>query len=109
MGEKLIGSAQLVTREASLQHGAIPLTDSYRRIGRYLELASAEGAAPHGPGSLRQELGREVGFAEAVAAFREGFRRVLRVEDSTLSGRERETAARLAAERYGCDAWNLRL
>ncbi len=109
VGEKLIGSAQLVTRAASLQHGAIPLTDSYRRIGRYLDCSSAGEAAPNGPGSLGQALGREVTFEEALAAFREGFRGVLRVEESALSDREREAARRLEMEKYSRDEWNLRL
>lgn len=117
IGEKLVGSAQLVTRRASLQHGAIPLGDSYRRIDRFLDTADGTGPAGpgeeagprHAPGCLEWELGRKVPFEEAAAAFREGFRRRLAVEDSELTDREWEAARRLEREKYSTDSWNLRL
>jgi lipoate-protein ligase A len=45
---KLIGSAQVLTRRWSLQHGAIPLDGSYRRIAGFL--AAGAGARPGGAG-----------------------------------------------------------
>ena len=45
-GSKLVGSAQLITRTASLQHGSVPLSGRYRRISRYLRT----GGGPSLPG-----------------------------------------------------------
>ena len=43
---KLIGSAQVLTRPFSLQHGAIPLDGSYRRIAGYLRRRPGGRARP---------------------------------------------------------------
>jgi len=107
---KLIGSAQVLDRRAALQHGAIPLDGSYRRISRYL-LASTE--EEHGlPASLGEELGCEVGFDEAQEALARGAARWLSLqglalEPGELQAAERERAAELLAEKYSSDAWNL--
>jgi lipoate-protein ligase A len=107
---KLIGSAQVVTRTSSLQHGAIPLDMSYNRIGTYLSLSGGE--APDEPSCLSTELGKPVRFTEAVKAFAEGFDGALRnrggkVQTGTLSERETELAEQLLDRKYSGDAWNL--
>jgi lipoate-protein ligase A len=112
---KLVGSAQMLTREASLQHGAIPLDGSYRRIARYLRGPEGDLRPPSGdlrPASLGDELGRPVNFGEAVEAFAAGFAAGLReqgvdLEPGTLSDAERATVEQLYARRYSQDAWNL--
>ena len=107
---KLIGSAQVVTRLSSLQHGAIPLDGSYRRISGYLRAAPEEG---HGtPSSLGEELGREVGYEEASESFARGARFALerlglRLQPGELTAEEQDQAAALLAEKYSRDEWNL--
>jgi len=107
---KLIGSAQVLNRQAALQHGAIPLDGSYRRISRYLRAPTEE---EHGlPASLGEELGREIGFAEAQEAFARGAARWLSrhglgLEPGELLAAERARAAELLAEKYSRDEWNL--
>jgi lipoate-protein ligase A len=107
---KLIGSAQIVSRRAALQHGAIPLDGSYRRISRYLRNLSEE---EHGlPSSLGEELGREVGFAEAAEAFARGAafwlsRHGLVLEPGELASGERARSAELLSSKYSQDSWNL--
>jgi lipoate-protein ligase A len=108
--KKLIGSAQVVTRAASLQHGAIPLDMSYRRIDRYLSL-SAE-TEPEDPSCLSAELGRPVSFAQAVKAFAEGFdnalrRRGVQMQTGILTDREINRAQDLLRHKYSGDEWNL--
>lgn len=44
-GRKLVGSAQKRTQTAVLQHGSIPLTPSFRSIGRYSMLSADQRAA----------------------------------------------------------------
>jgi lipoate-protein ligase A len=107
---KLIGSAQVVNRNASLQHGAIPLDMSYRRIGSYLALDPE--TEPAEPSCLSGELGTPVSFARAVKAFAEGFDAGLRrldvpVEIGRLSEGESRRAEELLRLKYSGDEWNL--
>jgi lipoate-protein ligase A len=108
--KKLIGSAQVVNRRASLQHGAIPLDMSYRRIDRYLDLKAGE--TPEESSCLSAELGTAVGFAQAVKAFAEGFDAALRdrgakLQTGTLTEGESRRAEELLQNKYSGDAWNL--
>jgi len=130
---KLVGSAQILNRAGSLQHGAIPLSGAYRRIAGLMDMGPAGGAQSTAPGSsdekpgssdekpgssseaaasLSDELGARVSFREA----REGFARAFAaafgalgvdlVQDG-LSPEEEERAGQLLQERYGRDEWNL--
>jgi lipoate-protein ligase A len=77
-GNKLIGSAQVLTRCASLQHGSIPLNSSYTDISSYIiaDRQPVEGEqVGEKPTSLKNELGRSVSFSEAVSAFTAGFKK----------------------------------
>jgi len=113
---KLVGSAQVLTRAYSLQHGAIPLDGSYRRIEGFLRVSSRGQAQPSSPPeratALGEELGREVSYAEAADALARGARYALERLGSTLrpgelTPRERELAGRLLDSKYSRDEWNL--
>ena len=109
---KLVGSAQMLTREGSLPHGAIPLDGSYRRIADYL-WPSGLARPPRGqPSSIGEELGRRVDFDEAREAFAAGFAAALGEQGVDLqpgeaSDAERATAEELLSRRYSQDSWNL--
>ncbi len=105
-GRKIVGSAQATTRRACLQHGSIPLDDSFRRIGAYLRTPAEDGGPT--PVSIGEALGRRVGLEEAVAVFAAAFARRLDLEASALSADEEALASRLVADKYGRDEWNLR-
>jgi len=107
---KLIGSAQMVNRTASLQHGAIPLDMSYRRIDCYLALSPEEEREE--PSCLSAELGSPVRLAQAVKAFAEGFddalrRRNVKMQTGSLTDRESRLARELLERKYSGDEWNL--
>jgi lipoate-protein ligase A len=128
---KLIGSAQVLTRRWSLQHGAIPLDGSYRRIAGFLRAAPGGGrglpsraperaaapperaaAPPERATALGEELGREVGYAEAADAMARGARYALErlgltLRPGELEPVERERAAALLESKYSRDEWNL--
>jgi len=104
-GRKLIGSAQFSTRTACLQHGAIPLDDSYRRLRVYLDTESGEDHLP--PTSLGEELGRPVSFLEAREAFATALRSSLPVQPGVLEAPELELVQQLIRSKYSQDAWNL--
>ncbi len=104
-GRKLIGSAQMTTRRAILQHGSIPLQNPGQRVFRYLEAAQPLDAHP--PSCLNEEAGRSLTFEEVRDAFARAFREDLHALDSDLLPAERENADRILREKYGTDAWNL--
>lgn len=105
-GRKLIGSAQMTTRNAVLQQGSIPISSLRGRALRYLAHA---GSADEGePSSLSEEAGRSLGFEEVRDAFAEALRRRFNAEDSPTTDGEEAAARLLLAEKYATDAWNLR-
>ena len=75
-GRKLIGSAQMTTRTAVLQHGSIPLENPGGRVFRYLSTAAPVDSYP--PTCLDELLGRALSFDEVQDAFALAFRRVPR-------------------------------
>ncbi len=106
-GRKLIGSAQMTTRHAILQHGSVPMANPGNMVGRYLRAGVP--LQTQTPTCLNEELGWEIGFAEVQEAFSRAFRSRLQTEDSELIPTERERAEEILAEKYASDAWNLAL
>ena len=104
-GRKLIGSAQMTTRRAILQHGSIPLSNPGRKVFRYLR--AEEPIDSHEPTCLNEETGRPLAFEEARDAFASAFREALGARDSELSPAEEQAAARILAAKYASDSWNL--
>ena len=112
---KLVGSAQMVTRHGVLQHGSIPLDDTFRRVARYLTAAPAAGSATADSAAadsadaswLAKETGRSVDFAEVVDRLRQSLAAVLApVEASRLDAAETERATALLAKFSG-PSWTL--
>lgn len=115
-GRKVAGSAQTRQRGTVLQHGSILLDMDVDLLFSLLKFPS-----PRMRERLRQSF-REaavaineltsapVSWEQAVDAFMEGFSTGLHIEltPGTLTAEELALASRLAAERYGTDAWNLR-
>jgi len=110
-GNKLIGSAQVLTRSASLQHGSIPLNSSYTGISSYIiaDQPSNKGEETgQKPASLESELGRSISFSEAVSAFTAGFKKLIPVEESDLNREEMELAEELYLTKYSKKEWHLK-
>lgn len=104
-GRKLGGNAQRRMRNAILQHGSIPLKNLVPQGLRYLNepapgAEKAASLADFGLHPSRQELIRVL-----VPSFEAGLQVRLRCE--TLDPEERETATRLAREKYLRPEWNL--
>ena len=104
-GRKLIGSAQMTTRRAILQHGSIPLENPGRKIFRYIQVD--EPVDSHPPSSLNEEAGRPLAFEEVRDAFARAFRSALSAEDSELRPAEEEAAQRILRDKYASEKWNL--
>ncbi len=114
-GKKICGSAQGRSRGAFLQHGSLLLTFDAERMARFLTgpRASREGQARALEASVTC-LGRHLsplpGTEGLCRVLREAFAQTWEVEfvEGGLSAQERALAEKLRAEKYGCDAWNLR-
>ena len=101
---KLVGSAQMVTRRGALQHGSIPLDDTYQRVARYLTGAAATGAASSW---LSQELGRSADFAEVVDRARRSLAAAMApVDVCDLDAAETERATALL-RKFSGPSWTL--
>jgi len=104
-GRKLIGSAQMTTRSAILQHGSIPLSNPGHRVFRYL--AVQEPTDSRDPSSLNEQAGRCLSFEEVRRCFAAAFRESLGAEESSLGEEEQEAAERILVQKFSSDAWNL--
>jgi lipoate-protein ligase A len=114
-GRKIVGSAQTRKAGAILQHGAILLDLDADRL--FTVLRAPEGQRERlirhlrrRATSVREELGRAVGYEEAREAFTRGFASALGLDlvPGDLTPGEVAAAAELTREKYGHDAWNLR-
>ncbi|AJE04383.1 lipoate--protein ligase family protein [Geobacter pickeringii] len=105
-GRKIGGNAQRRLKEAVFQHGSIPLRPALPQALPYLRQVPP--GFLEGTASLA-ELGITAGAAILKERLAVAFAAALGVElvPSVLSDAEAATAARLKAERYGSDAWNL--
>lgn len=106
-GRKLIGSAQTTTRGAALQHGAIPLSGAYRRIGRYLRPhpPAAPGRAGPAGTSVADEIARRYDYRDALQLLAEAAAGGLQVRRSELSAAEARLARELERSRYAAPRW----
>jgi lipoate-protein ligase A len=102
---KLIGSAQVLKEGVVLQHGAIPLTGSYREISRYL---TADSDFSKSISSLNQVSDSMVDPKTLLSALKTGFGQHIPLEDGTLNEFEKEMTQQLTREKYGSDIWTLR-
>ena len=103
--QKLIGSAQMITRNAVLQHGSIPLSPEYRSISRYFAGSQKSEADAS---SVSEELGRSVGFLDARRVFEQIFREKLGATSSTLTEEEKKRCVDLSHTKYRSVVWNAR-
>ena len=101
-GRKLIGSAQMVSRSAVLQHGSIPLGRANRRIHAYIFGAPSENSSS----SLSEETKRSLSVQDATEAFIEAAENTIKTEISALTPCELSRAEELLNERYETNEWN---
>ena len=102
---KLIGSAQVIKDGVVLQHGAIPLTGSYREIAKYLK---GEGHSFKRASYLNQVSGSGSCEGDLTKSIREGFSMHLPMRDGGLEPQELEAARELAKTRYANPDWLFR-
>ena len=109
-GRKLVGSAQMRSSDAVLQHGALPLTGDIARICRYLADPPEPERVRARAATLESALGRWVGWQEAAEAMVTGFSTALSLTltPGELALEEQGWVVELRAEKYANDAWTWR-
>lgn len=106
-GRKLVGSAQVRSRGAVLQHGALPLEGDIARICNFLATGADPEQVRARAVTLTEALGREVSWEEAARALESGFARALNLlfEPGLLTAEELTWAEQLRAEKYASEKW----
>lgn len=102
-GRKLVGSAQMVTRTAVLQHGSVPLSAKNRAIARFLRVPDT--MQDHAS-NLSEEIGRYLDLATVREAFTHSFADHLALEVDRLRPSEAARAEELVTEKYSTEQWN---
>jgi len=110
-GKKVIGSAQMRTKHAVLQHGSIPLTLDYQKLVQVFKLERSEDTLRllgEKSAGLEEFLSRALSLEELKRAIQKGFERRfdLEFEPIALSEHVAERACTLFAEKYSTRAWN---
>jgi lipoate-protein ligase A len=110
-GRKLVGSAQMRTEGAVLQHGTLPLAGDIARICRYLIDPPDPDRVRARAATLESVLGRPVGWEEAARAMVVGFSTALNLTltRGELTPEERARSAALYADKYASAAWTWRM
>ena len=101
--KKLIGSAQMISRRAILQHGSIPLGDGNRDIVKFLFSRNDSGLSPT---SLSREARRPVSFPEVSSAFARTVKKILPGRTDNLTPEETTLVSKLNSKKYSTPAWN---
>ncbi|HUR95364.1 MAG TPA: hypothetical protein VMY76_12315 [Gemmatimonadales bacterium] len=100
-GRKVVGSAQLRSTGALLQHGSLLLHDDQRMVGA----VTLGGAPPDGSAPLSRILGRPVEWGEAARAVVEAADRTWGVADAARTSGMVVDRALALADRYRSAAW----
>ena len=106
VGRKLVGSAQAAIRGGILQHGAIPITDSNRRLRDFLVTPPPAGAPPT---NMSQATGKPTDFLQLRQALAEVLAQHLDVVQSRLSESELLLVEKRVQGRYARWEWTHRL
>ncbi len=110
-GRKLVGSAQMRTSDAVLQHGTLPLVGDIARICRYLVEPPVPEQVRARATTLEGVVGRPVIWDEAAEAMVVGFRTALNLTlaRGELTEEEQAWTAELRDRKYANAAWTWRL
>jgi lipoate-protein ligase A len=102
---KLIGSAQVIKEGVVLQHGAIPLTQSYTNIEKYLKTGT-DGFK--NISSLNQASGFPINDKFLLLSLKDGFSKHLSLIDGELNDFEISHSKNLAVNKYSTEEWMFR-
>jgi lipoate-protein ligase A len=110
-GKKLVGSAQMRTQGAVLQHGALPLHGDIARICPLLAAHPDPARVRARATTVEAAFGKQISWDEAADALAAGFAEALnlRLGLEELTEEERTQTKLLRDEKYGTQTWTQRV
>lgn len=113
-GKKISGSSQTISRGVVLQHGTILVNVDLPKMFQLLKFKdiSCSLAADIGKRkitSIQNELCHKISPDTVANALVQGFKAILKIQlqESELTAAEKETADKLAKNKYSIEEWNL--
>jgi len=106
-GKKIAGSASTIKRGYFLQHGALPLDDTHRRIGKYLTVADPSGSGIEGSTYIGEFT--SISADQARKDFRDYLEGEFNLTTFELSKKIIRKARALSRERYSNPDWSYRV
>ena len=113
-GKKISGSSQTISRGVVLQHGTILVNVDLNKMFELLKFKDVPCSLAADIGkrkitSVQNELGHKISPETVANALAQGFKAILKIQlqESELTADERETADKLAKEKYSTKEWNL--
>ena len=113
-GKKISGSSQTISRGVVLQHGTILVDVDLPKMFQLIKLKDINCSLAAKIGkrkitSIQNELSHKVSSDTVANALVQGFKAILKIQlqESKLTAAEKETADKLAKNKYSTEEWNL--
>lgn len=113
-GKKISGSSQTISRGVVLQHGTILVNVDLAKMFQLLKFKDINCSLAASIGkrkitSIQNELSHKISPDTVANALVQGFKTILKIQlqESELTAAEKETADKLAKEKYSTEEWNL--
>jgi len=113
-GKKISGSSQTISRGVVLQHGTILVDVDLPKMFQLIKFKDINCSLAANIGkrkitSIQNELSHKVSSDTVANALVQGFKAILKIQlqESELTAAEKETADKLAKNKYSTEEWNL--
>jgi lipoate-protein ligase A len=113
-GKKISGSSQTISRGVVLQHGTILVDVDLPKMFQLIKFKDINCSLAANIGkrkitSIQNELSHKVSSDTVANALVQGFKAILKIQlqESELTAAEKETADKLAKNKYSTQEWNL--
>jgi lipoate-protein ligase A len=113
-GKKISGSSQTISRGVVLQHGTILVNVDLPKMFQLIKFKDINCSLAANIGkrkitSIQNELSHKISPDTVANALVQGFKAILKIQlqESELTAAEKQTADKLAKEKYSTEEWNL--
>jgi len=113
-GKKISGSSQTISRGVVLQHGTILVKVDLPKMFQLIKFKDINCSLAASIGkrkitSIQNELSHKISPDTVANALVQGFKDILKIQlqESELTAAEKQTADKLAKEKYSTEEWNL--
>jgi lipoate---protein ligase len=112
--KKISGSSQTISRGVVLQHGTILVNVDLPKMFQLIKFKDINCSLAASIGkrkitSIQNELSHKISLDTVANALVQGFKAILKIQlqESELTAAEKQTADKLAKEKYSTEEWNL--